>query len=89
MTTDSADSETGVAQDGDGTVSQQEAVEYFQKHAGDAAKVGGYVRVTEVSTRDKSCFGPQQHDGIQLGWRVVEIDWIDPSFLMAPMGDLE
>lgn len=63
---------------------QREVLEFYQEEVVGAWPVGDYVRVKERESAAKACFGPLP-DGPDLDWRVVEIDWTENQFLLAPM----
>jgi len=61
---------------------QSEVVAYFREKCAEVASVGGYVRVSSGDFA-KTCFGPMG-DAEPHGWVVVEIDWKEREFLLAP-----
>jgi len=64
--------------------SQQEVVDYYRDADGvsQVGTVGEYVRVCKTTER-KTCFGPVER-APTLNWKVVEIDWKELEFLLAP-----
>lgn len=67
---------------------QRDVLEFYRERAVDAAAVGGYVRVDSRTGKDIACFGPNAYIGSH-GWQVVEINWDNRSFLLAPISNWE
>jgi len=65
---------------------QERVVDFYSSRSGvaDVATVGEYVRVVKSGTSGrKTCFGPVPGEDT-LNWKVVEIDWEEHEFLLAP-----
>jgi hypothetical protein len=65
-------------------VTQRVVLEYYQENAMTAVPVGDYVRVKVENRDSKACFGPDSED-ISHGWQVIEIDFKEGQFLLAPI----
>lgn len=63
---------------------QFDVVAYYEERGASAGTVGEYVRVMSGPS-EISAFGPvEDADTGPLGWKVVEINWEQESFLVAP-----
>ena len=68
---------------------QTEVLEFYRdnSHTKGAVTVGSYIRVIVTEDTRLTTMGPME--GVEFGWRIVEVNWKENEMLLAPKTDLQ
>ena len=68
---------------------QTKVLEFYRddSHTEGAVTVGSYIRVIVTEDTRLTTMGPME--GVEFGWRIVEVNWKENEMLLAPKTDLQ